>query len=60
MTDKKELQDLYKNFTQLENQNQNKLLLVGKKLLGIKKLVVNPEVPEDKNKGLKSINEKLV
>ena len=60
MTDKKELQDLYKNFTQLEDDNQNKLLQVGKRLLGIKKVVVHNEVPEDKKDGLKSNNEKLV
>jgi hypothetical protein len=60
MTDKKELQDLYKNFTQLEDENQNKLLQVGKKLLGIKELVVHNEVPEDKNDRLKSDNERLV
>jgi ribosomal protein L5 len=60
MTDKKELQDLYKNFTQLEDENQNKLLQVGKKLLRIKKVVVNNDVPEDKRDGLKSNNEKLV
>jgi ribosomal protein L5 len=60
MTDKKELQDLYKNFTQLEDENQNKLLQVGKKLLGIKKVVINNEVSEGKKDGLKSNNEKLV
>jgi ribosomal protein L5 len=60
MTDKKELQDLYKNFTELEDENQNKLLQVGKKLLRIKKVVVNNDVPEDKKDRLKSNNEKLV
>jgi hypothetical protein len=44
MTENEELENLYRNYNELEHENQEKLLLVGKKMLGIKKLVTTDDV----------------
>jgi hypothetical protein len=45
--------DLASNFEKLEDENKEKLLLIGKKLLSIKSLVA------DKNTGMKLRKEKF-
>jgi hypothetical protein len=39
MANKEELENLYRDYNELEDENQKKLLLVGKRLLGVKKLI---------------------
>jgi hypothetical protein len=51
MTNKEELENLYRGYNELEDENQKKLLLVGKKLLGVKKLVMT----DDDVSGLKNV-----
>ncbi|MDR1317002.1 MAG: hypothetical protein LBK13_09035 [Spirochaetales bacterium] len=54
MRGNEQLRALCRNYKELEDENQDKLLLVGKKLLGIKKLVMNEDAPGKKKDKLTS------
>jgi hypothetical protein len=43
MTNKEELENLYRNHNELEDESQKKLLLVGKRLLQVKRLVMKED-----------------
>jgi hypothetical protein len=58
MTNKKELENLYRNYNELEDDNQKKLLLVGKRLLEVKRLIMKEDnVSNLKGNKLKFENE---
>jgi hypothetical protein len=47
-----QLRELFENYEQLKDGNKDKLLMIGKKLLGIKKLVMNKNISGGKTGGL--------
>jgi hypothetical protein len=60
MKEDTQLKDLNDNYEKLEDENKDKLLLIGKKLLSIKSLVKGETEPENENGELRFNNERLV
>jgi hypothetical protein len=53
-----QLNRLFDNFKELEDTNKDKLLLVGKKLLGIKTLIRSEDKSKVKDENTGKLNEK--
>jgi hypothetical protein len=60
MKEDTQLKDLNDNYEKLEDENKDKLLLIGKKLLSIKSLVKGETEPENEKGELKFNNERLI
>jgi len=52
MTEKEKSDVFFKNYEKLEDKNKDKLLLVGKKLLEIKKLVIDTKDKKENQYGI--------
>jgi hypothetical protein len=60
MKEDTQLRDLNSNYEKLEDENKDKLLIIGKKLLSIKTLVNDEKKPKDEKGEFKVNDERLV